>query len=237
MSGASEFLVLAAAALLVVSLLLVARVFGPRSARSLFASYAKRRGMTLISSDRARLPDELPLLRKGDRRYAERLLEGPLGDGFEGRLADYTYVESEDGAEARYRFTIAYLMVPESVPVAPELFVRRKTGPAALEGLEDAFSGPRSRIKLESAVLDREYEIFASQLQDQNMIRQLFSPAFIVWLAEEAPPGLCFELFGGRLCCYFQGHAAGEDDLDRISAAAVTIATRLRDEGLEIGGR
>ncbi len=232
MSGAAAAISVLGVAILLIALVVVRK----RSADSAFAAYAKDHGMTLISSDRARLPDTTPLLRRGDERYAERLLEGPLDDGREGLLGNYTYVErSGGGAEDLHRFTLAYLTVPESVPLAPELFVRRRTGPGALEGLEDAFAGPRSRVELESEELNRDYEIFASEMQDQNRIRQLFSPSFIVWLEEEAPDGFCFELFGGKLCCYVEGHAADADDLDRVAAASAAVAKRLRDEALENG--
>ena len=206
-----------------------------RSARSLFAAYAKDRGMTLISSNRARLPGTTPLLRKGDERYAERLLQGPLADGGEGMLANYTYVEeaADGGSGTAHRFTLGYLTVPESVPLAPELFVRSRAGLRTLEGLEDALSGPRSRVELESEALDRAYEIFASEMQDPNRIRQLFSPSFIVWLAEEAPDGFGFELFGGKLCCYVEGHAGDANALDRVAAATAAVATRIREESLE----
>ena len=94
-------------------------------------------------------------------------------------------------------------------------------GPGALEAIEDALAGPRTRIELESTDLARSYEIFASEMQDRNQIRQLFSPSFVVWLAEEAPPGFGFELFGGKLCCHVDGHAADADTLDRVAAATV----------------
>ena len=125
--------------------------------------------MTLMSSDRARLPTTTPLLRGGDERYAERLLEGPLGGGYEGLLANYTYEEKDsDGTTvARHPYTLAYLLVPESVPVAPELFVRPRSGPESWDGVEDAFAGPRTRIRLESAEVEGRYEIFASEMQDQ----------------------------------------------------------------------
>jgi hypothetical protein len=212
---------------------IAALIAARRRSDPLFASYAKAHGMTLISSDRARMPAETPLLRKGESRYAERLLEGPLAGDAEGLLANYTYVEAAGSSEVRRRFTVAYLTVPESVPLVPELFLRPKAGPSALEGIEDALGGPRTRIELESADFDRRYEVFASEMQDLNRARQLFSPSFIVWLVEEAPPGFGFELVGGRLCCYREGHADDLETLDRIAAAATAVAKRLRDEAME----
>jgi hypothetical protein len=220
-------------AVLLVAMAIALAIWRRRSADALFRRYAKERGMTLISSNRARMPDKTPLLQAGDERHAERLLEGPLAGDAEGLLANYTYAETSGTADVRRHYTVGYVTVPESVPVAPELFLRPKAGPSALEGVEDALAGPRTRIDLESAELARSHEIFASEMQDPNLIRQLFSPSFIVWLAEEAPPTFGFELVGGKLCCHVDGHAADADALDRVAAATVVIAGRLRDEAME----
>jgi hypothetical protein len=220
-------------AVLLVAMAVALEIWRRRAAGELFARYAKERGMTLISSNRARMPETTPLLRAGDERYAERLLEGPLGEGLEGLLANYTYVEAGDGPDETHRHTVGYLVVPESVPIVPELFVRPRAGPSALEGIEDALGGPRTRIELESAAFDRAYEVFASEMQDLNRARQVFSPSFIVWLAEEAPPAFGFELVGGKLCCHVDGHAIDADTLDRVATATVAIARRLRDEAME----
>jgi hypothetical protein len=237
LSAVSIGLVFGIAAVAVIGLLLWTMARN-RAADAFFAKYAGERGMTLMSSDRARLPTTTPLLRGGDERYAERLLEGPLGDGNEGLLANYTYEEQDsDGtAVARHPYTLAYLLVPESVPVAPELFVRPRSGPESWDGVEDAFAGPRTRIRLESGEVERRYEIFASEMQDQVRLRRLFSPSFVVWLAEQPPAGFGFELFGGKLCSFVPGHAADAASLDGLAAAAVGVATRLRDEALENAG-
>ena len=43
--------------------------------------------------------------------------------------------------------------------------------------------------------------------QDAGWIRELFSPALIDWLVEEAPEGLYFELNEGWLCVLLAGDA------------------------------
>jgi hypothetical protein len=224
---------LAAIAILLVAIAVVVAIGRRRRADSVFAAYAEEHGMTLFSSDRSRMPETTPLLRRGDARYAERLLEGPLAGDPEGLLANYTYAETSSTAEVRRRYTVAYVTVPESVPIVQELFVGPRSGPSALEGIEDALGGPRTRVELESEALSRSHEIFASEMQDPNRIRQLFSPSFVLWLAEEAPPGFGFELVGGKLCCHLDGHAADADRLDSVAAATTTVANRLRDEAKE----
>ncbi len=160
---------------------------------------------------RGRLPPATPLLRKGDDRYAERTLPGPIGEGVEGTLALYTYEEEtrdSDGNQQTnyYRYTVGLVEVPECAGFVPELYCQRKFGLRALEKFEDAFRGDKERVKLESESCSTKYEIFATKEQDAIWLRQLFSPTFIVWLTEAAPEKFAFELVDGTLCCYVSGH-------------------------------
>lgn len=137
------------------------------------------------------LPPATALLRKGDDRYAERILRGPLAEGTEGALALYTYeTERTDSKGNRqtnyYHYTVGISELPDSVRWVPELYCRRKFGFRALERLEAAFRSTQ-RVELESEALDQRYEIFAAPEQDANWLRQLFSPTFMVWLSETAP--------------------------------------------------
>lgn len=227
----------AAVAALIVSLLIVFAIADSRSEGDFFAVYAAQRGMRL-SSGRTRLPPMTPLLRKGDDRYAEHSLNGPLADGVDGTLALYTYEEeTSDGKGGRetsyYRYTLGLVEVPECAAPVPELFCQQKSGLRALEGLEDAFRRSKQRVKLESEALDERYEIFSDKEQDQVWLRRLFSPTFVVWLGEEAPQKFAFELVAGFLCCYVKGHKKSAAELDLIRAASATVARRLREESLE----
>jgi hypothetical protein len=221
---------------LLVAVLVVLGIADSRSEGAFFDFFAARRGMTALG--RSRLPKATPLLRKGDDRYAERLLEGPLGDGVEGIVALYTYEEeSTDGKGNRqtnyYRYTVGLAEVPECADLVPELYCQRKSGLRALEKLEDAFRSKKQRISLESEALAERYEIFAATGQDGNWLRQLFSPTFIVWLTDSAPEKFGFELVDGSLCCYVSGHRKTTAELDAMRAASTAVATRLRQESLE----
>lgn len=225
----------AAAAMLLVSLLIVFAIADSRAADAFFAVYAGQRGLVLGGRDG--LPAITPLLRKGDDRYAERTLRGALAEGVEGTLALYTYEEEHTDSKGNrqtnyYRYTVGLVEAPESVAHIPELICQRKSGLRALEKLEDAFRA-KQRIKLESEALDERYEIFAEPEQDQLWLRRLFSPTFIVWLAEEAPEKFAFELVAGYLCCYINGHKESAAELDSVSAATAAVAQRLREEALE----
>lgn len=221
-------------------LLGIAIVFGiadSKAASDFFEVYAQQRGMTLIHG-RGRLPQATPLLRKGDDRYTERSLTGPLADGFEGTLALYTYEEETTDSDGDrqtnyYRYIVGLAEVAECAEFVPELYCQRKFGLRALEKFEDVFRGSKERVELESEVLDKKYEIFAGSKQDANWLRQLFSPTFIVWLTDTAPDKFAFELVDGTLCCYVSGHKENAADLDAIRIATGAVAKRLREEALE----
>jgi hypothetical protein len=220
-----------------VGLLVVFGIADSHSEDAFFGKYAADRGMA-AEDGRRHLPASTPLLNKGDDRYAVRVLEGPLGDGVDGLLALFTYEEKSSDSDGNqqtstYHFTVGLAEVPECEYLAPELYCRRKSGLRALEGLEDLFRS-KKRVEFESEELAERYEIFANpQLQDFNWLRQLFSPTFIVWLAESAPEKFAFELVGGHLCCYVNGHRKDAAHLDAMRGATATVATRLREESTE----
>lgn len=227
---------LGAAVALLAGIGIVFAIADSRAADAFFDTYAQSRGLALAG--RGSLPPATPLLRKGDKRYADRTLSGPLADGVEGTLALYTYeVESTDGKGNRqtnyYRYTLGLVEVPECVEHIPELYCQRKFGLRSLEKLEDVFRRSKERLKLESAALDDKYEIFAGKSQDAVWLRRLFAPTFIVWLTETAPEKFAFELVNGTLCCYVNGHKEGALELDTVAAATAAVAQRLRDEAAE----
>ena len=215
------------------ALLGVFAIADSRAEDAFFQTYATQRGLAL--SGRSPLPPATPLLRKGDDRYAERALSGPLAEGIDGVLALYTYEDETTDSEGNrqtnyYRYTVGLVEVPECVAHLPELFCQRKSGLRSLEKLEDAFRRSKQRVKLESEALDKRYEIFSGKEQDQVWLRRLFSPTFIVWLGEEAPKKFAFELVGGTLCCYVSGHKKSTDELDAVRDATAVVARRLREE-------
>jgi hypothetical protein len=231
---------IALVAVLLLGLGIVFWIADKRAADDFFEIYAQQRGLTLVHG-RGKLPPRTPLLRKGDDRYCERTLVGPLGDGFDGTLALYTYEEESTDSDGNrqtsyYRYTVGLIEVPECRPFVPELYCQRKFGFRALEGLEDVFRTSKERVTLESeALLDR-YEIFAGKQQDAIWLRRLFAPTFIVWLTDAAPEKFAFELVDGTLCCYVNGHKEAAAELDMVAAAGCAVAGRLREEAGETRG-
>jgi hypothetical protein len=226
-----------AVAVLLIGVLVVFAIADNKAAHDFFKIYAHQRGMVLAQG-RGRLPQATPLLRKGDKRYSERTLTGPLAEGFEGTLALYTYEEEtrdSDGDKQTnyYRYTVGLVEVAECAERVPELYCQRKFGLRALENFEDAFRTRKERVTLESEALLDKYEIFAGKEQDAIWLRRLFAPSFIVWLTDAAPEKFAFELVDGTLCCYVNGHKENAAELDGIATATGAVAKRLRDEALE----
>ena len=227
---------IAAVAIVLIGIGIVFAIADSRAADAFFATYAKERGYEL--GGKSALPPSTPLLRKGDRRYANRTLSGPIGEGLEGIVALFTYEEESTDSKGNrqtnyYRYTLGLVNVPESQAHLPELYCQRKFGFRALEKFEDVFRGSKERVKLESEVLDEKYEIFSRDSQDAVWLRRFFSPTFIVWLTDSAPQKFAFELVNGVLCCYVSGHKEKAADLDQIASASAAVATRLREEAAE----
>ena len=228
---------IAAAGVFVIGVLVVLVIADNKAGDDFFEVYASQRGLSLIHG-RGRLPQATPLLRKGDDRYSERTLTGPIADGFEGTLSLFTYEEETTDSDGDrqtnyYRYTLGLVEIPDCAGFIPELYCRRKFGLRALEKFEDAFRGNKERVTLESEKLLEKYEIFATKGEDANRLRQLFSPTFIVWLAEAAPEKFAFELVDGTLCCYVNGHKENAAELDAVAAATGAVAKRLREEARE----
>ena len=229
------FGLLGAAAALLLALIVVYSIASSASTSSFFDVYAAQRQMA--HSGKGALPPSTPLLRKGDDRYAEHSLQGPLDDGIDGTLALYTYEDTyydSDGNRQTnyYRYTVGICDIPESTPHVPTLYARRKFGLKALEKFEDAFRSVE-RVELESEALDDRYEIFVSKEQNPVWVRRLFAPTFIVWLTDSAPEKFAFELVDGSLCCYVKGHRKKAEGLDRMRVATAAVGRRLHEECAE----
>jgi hypothetical protein len=206
------------------------------AAREFWEVYARVRGYEL--GGRARLPESTPLLREGTTSYATRTLEGQIVPGILGTLALYTYEEETIGLNGQpetvyHEFTIATAELPECAPYIPELYAQARRGPRPLGKFGDAFRRGKRRVSLESEALDKRFEILVGEGQDEVWTRRLFSPAFVVWLAESEPRKLSAELVDGTLVAYVPDHMEDAKDLDALAAAAGTIARRLLEESAQ----
>jgi hypothetical protein len=223
-------------AALLLTLAIAFAIANNRAREDFFAAYASARGL-VGRAGRDRLPPLTPLLRKGDERYCEQVFRGLLPGEVEGRLAHYTYEEKSTDSKgnqqtAYHRFTVVLCDAPESAIKTGELYCQRRVGFRFLDSMEDAFR-TKQRVELESEDLDRSHEIFADEGTDPNWLRQLLSPSFIVWLNDEAPDGLAFELVAGILCVNVEGHLDSAAELDALCEAAAVVRRRVVEESLE----
>jgi hypothetical protein len=224
----------AAAAILVVSVAYV--IASGRAREDFFGAYAAGRGLSR-SSGRIDLPPSTPLLRKGDRRYAEQVMNGVLPGGASGAIGLYTYevktTDSEGNTDTDYyRFTVVLHDVPAVAVRCSDVYCQRREGFRFMDAAEDVFRRMQ-RLELESEALDKRYEIFFGARDDPNWMKQLFSPSFIVWLTTEAPDDFAFELSAGSLCVSVKDHYDDAAELDRLCAAAGAVAARLAEEAAE----
>lgn len=206
-----------------------------RAKEEFFEAYAGGRGLQRRS--RGGLPPSTPLLRKGDKRYAEQIMNGTLPGGMPGAIALYTYEVETTDSEGNpdtdyYRFTVCMHDIPAVAAKVSDLYCQRRSGFRWMDSAEDVFRRMQ-RLELESHALDKRYEIFYGANDSENWCKQLFSPSFIVWLAEQAPDSLAFELSGGTLCVNVKGHHDSAAELDELCEASAVVARRLAKEAAE----
>jgi len=235
--AAGALIGLAAAAAAVLLVLLTAYVIASSQAREdFFGSYAASRGLSRTSG-KTDLPPSTPLLRKGDRRYGEQVMNGTLPGGAPGAIGLYTYeVKKSDGKGGTdtdyYRFTVVLHDVPAVAARISDLYCQRREGFRFMDSAEDVFRRMQ-RLELESDALDKRYEIFYGANDDPVWLKQLFSPTFIVWLTTGTPDDFAFELSAGSLCVSVKGHCDSAAELDGLCAAAGAVASRLAEEAAE----
>jgi hypothetical protein len=221
---------------LLIAFVVVWLIASSRAADDFFNAYA--RGRALIRVDgKTSLPPVTPLLRKGDRRYAEQRFNGVLPGALDGSLCLYTYEEestdSDGDRQTTYiHYTVVMTELPDTARLLQELYCQRRFGFRFMDGMEDVFR-QRQRVEQESGAVDKRYEIFIGKNDDMGMARQVLSPSFLVWLEEHSPEAYAFELCAGSLVCNVKGHKKSAAELDQICQASAAVARRLHGEATE----
>jgi hypothetical protein len=144
-----------------------------RAERDFFLGFADAHGLRYVGD--AQLMPLTPLLGAGDRRECSHWMVGPLGD-----------LTCGLGATSR--------------GTRP---TRSRRGLAVLFGDGWLSKQTRRKVELESLRLHERYELWVERTQDDLLLRQLFSPSFVAWLAEH-PLEPCFEYRAGTLVVYLE---------------------------------
>jgi len=229
----------AGAGVVLLALLVVWLLASSKAADDFYRAYAAGRGLQRLEG-KSDLGPATPLLRKGDKRYAEQRFDGGLPGGLDGSLCLYTYEEetrdSDGHKQTTYvHFTVVLTELPETAPFVHELFCQRRLGFRFMDSMEDVFR-KRQRVEHESDAVDKRFEIFTGADDDINRARQILSPTFLVWLESHSPESYAFELVAGSLVCNVKGHKKSASELDLICQASAAVARRLREEATELSG-
>jgi hypothetical protein len=227
----------AAGGVLLLALLIVWLVANAKAAEDFYKAYATGRGLTRVDG-KSQLPPLTPLLRKGDKRYAEQRFNGVLPGGLDGSLCLYTYEDetrdSDGNKQTTYvHFTIVMTQLPDTAPFLQELYCQRRFGFRFMDSMEDVFR-TRQRVEQESEAVDKSYEIFIGRNDDMNRARQVLSPTFLVWLEQNSDENFAFELVAASLVANVKGHLKAAVELDGVCTASAAIARRLQEEADEV---
>jgi hypothetical protein len=204
-----------------------------------FRSYARRHG--LLYFEDWGVPQATQLLRHGFAQRVPNLALGELPHGLgDGWLAHAGYATTGGAGVEQHEFTVAISRVPKSTGFAVRVVCHDR-------GLDDEErSNPNEDaqiieladrdLEVESVRFLERYAVATDSDQDQLRAWQLFSPALIHWLTEDAPSRFSFELQEGALCCFVAGLLTDEGRVDELCAAAARVHRRV-DELAESGGR
>ncbi len=187
-----------------------------------FAAFAEQRGLEPVPGF---APGPLtPLLVEAGGGALAPAARGRLGDGVDGVVGHLAYTRNKT-----FRFNVALTEVAASTAFAPRLFCVRR----GRHTRDDEFYGleaRHSKLWTESTALNQRYAISTSPFQDPNWLRQLFSPAFVDYLATEPPPDFSFELAYGALLGSVEQDSPDAAALGALCDATARVAERIRRE-------
>ena len=162
-----------------------------------------------------------PLLTRGSA--ISPAYSGHLTDAVQGVVGPFAY--------ERFRYNAVFARIPGSQPFVPRLSCDRKG--RNVSDVHYGFEVRSSRLWTESIRLNDRFEVKVSPFQDDNWLRQLFSPTFVDWLADSSPGDFSFELAYGSLFCSVEADDPGTDGLLALWDGAATVARRIDEESRE----
>jgi hypothetical protein len=222
-------------------LLVAFRAADARAEQEFFLSFSQARGLRYVGQ--AWLLPLTPLLAAGDRREWTHWMEGPLGADLPGvtcGLGHYTWFERQRADDNTVRWvphhcTICVVDIEPGITMFPGVFLARRRGLFGRLGGGWLSTGTRRKVELESARLHERHELWVQRSQDDLLLRELFSPSFVSWLAEH-PLEPCFEYRAGTLVVYQERRLEDAGRLGWLQDATQVIAGRLEREVGEVTG-
>ncbi|MGK2954304.1 MAG: hypothetical protein ACSLFI_01350 [Solirubrobacterales bacterium] len=200
-----------------------------------FFSYAECRG--LGDAGTTELPPAVPLLRAGDRRQFGRLMSGRLAPNSTGTLGHYVFEDvagkDENERVIFHEYSVVVIEVPEVGERLNEFYCEVRSGMDNDRAADYPLPGTE-RFSLESTALAKRYDMRVGIGEDEILLRRVFAPSFIVWLAEQPPDRFGFELCDGMLCCFVPRLLDTAEGLDGLVEAATVVAERLAGEVREL---
>jgi hypothetical protein len=184
------------------------------------AAWAGAHGLSV--EDGVHLPRTTPLLAEGEVHAVDALAGGWLSKYVEAKIA----LIDRDGGH----FTVAVTHVPKAKRFVPWMLCHRVEDQHLLGRAALGLIGDGTQVDLGSAEFDRHYRVYAAPERDDIWFHELFSPAFIVFLIEQASKGFAFEYVEGTLCVSLLGQRTVSQDLDGLRDATVELVRRIRAE-------
>ena len=184
------------------------------------AAWAAAHGLSV--EDGAHLPRTTPLLAEGEVHSVDALAGGWLSKYVEAKIA----LIDRDGGH----FTVAVTHVPKAKRFVPWMLCHRVEDQHLLGRAALGLIGNDNQVDLGSAEFDQHYRVYAAPQRDDIWFHELFSPAFIVFVIEQAPKGFAFEYVEGTLCVSLLGQRTVAEDLDGLRDATVELVQRIRAE-------
>jgi hypothetical protein len=202
------------------------------AARNFYWSFANAVGLTYASE--TGLLTLTPLLGAGSRQHVEHWMYGRLPGGLTGGLGHFVWERVERDSDGdtsvreRNRFTICTVDLEASLPLFRGIYLHPRRG--LISSYSDWLGRtPVLSVEVESSDFGQRYELRAATDQDQLLLRRLFAPTLVNWLAHHPlAPG--FELKAGTLCVFVPRPLEDAGNLTYLIDASRHLAERVLTE-------
>jgi len=167
------------------------------------------------------------IFRTGDRQRVHAAVEGVLAGDVRGTVMLVTCEKrDEDSRDWMWMCDLTVVAVEGVTPRGPGLLLRRRaSGGGAPVAVPDGYTP----LTLESAELDKLYDVRIAAGCDQTAAREALTPAMIAWLCERGPEALVVETGGASVRLATAALLSSDEELDAFVADAGWLAHAFVD--------